>query len=407
MVIKLSHKRVVIIITSSSKRKTSSARPITKEETCKFRISLRYEIRENKWHILSKGQPTHTYHINRTFEQMKCGTSQINDSIKEIIDLASKSDVSSSAIQKLAASNFNATIDTDTILYQKRRLLEDKVVVESSAEEILHLLEGIEGISVVKLYGEEDRTDLLTDYKKKKKRTLIRGTISLNGVEEEVNGDTGLFDTYDSFKALTKMLLFTHDDASNSAEESNEKILLAVGWAMDSDLRVFRQFPEVLKMDTTFRTNREGRPLYNVVVKDSNDKLTTVFCCLLPSEKGVIFNWLLQHALRRLFGDSHCHRVQTIITDGDSTEITTVLGSLHNVYPNAVHINCLWHIVDRGLKTDIKDKRIKELLRNWTVSFIVTNTKNDLERNEAVELLKVRCMHVYVSENAIWSQRNL
>ena len=66
--------------------------------------------------------------------------------------------------------------------------------MESLAEEILCLLDGIEGIRVAKLYGEEERTDLLIDYKKKKGRTLTRGTISLNGVKEEVNSDTGLFD---------------------------------------------------------------------------------------------------------------------------------------------------------------------------------------------------------------------
>ena len=71
------------------------------------------------------------------------------------------------------------------------------------------------------------------------------------------------------------------------------KVLLACGWARNDDLAVLRRFPEVLNMDSTFKTNREDRPLFNIVVKDANNKLRTVFRCILPSEKLSIFNVIL------------------------------------------------------------------------------------------------------------------
>ena len=54
------------------------------------------------------------------------------------------------------------------------------------------------------------------------------------------------------------------------------RVLLAVGWSRNEDLRVLRKFPEVIKMDSTSKTNSEDRPLLNLVVKDSNNKTCTI-----------------------------------------------------------------------------------------------------------------------------------
>ena len=77
-------------------------------------------------------------------------------------------------------------------------------------------------------------------------------------------------------------------------------------------------------MDTTFRTNKECRPLFNIVVKDANNKLCTVFRCILPSEKQSMFDTILSSVLPNLLGKETCKQVQYIVTDGDSTEINAV-----------------------------------------------------------------------------------
>ena len=138
-------------------------------------------------------------------------------------------------------------------------------------------------------------------------------------------------------------------------------------------MKVLARFPSVLKMDTTFKTNREGRHLYNLVVKDSNNKLTTVLRCLLPSVKGAIFDWILQQVMTKFISKDVRDRVNIVITDGDSTEINAVRNSLLNVFPRAQHINCLWHLVNQGLKRSGLEKDLKEFLKHWCY-FIIINT---------------------------------
>ena len=76
-------------------------------------------------------------------------------------------------------------------------------------------------------------------------------------------------------------------------DKNKIRVLLAVGWAKNDDLAMLRNFPKVMKMDCTAKTNSEDRPLLNFVIKDSNNKLCTVMWCLLPSEKQSIFDTIL------------------------------------------------------------------------------------------------------------------
>ena len=98
-------------------------------------------------------------------------------------------------------------------------------------------------------------------------------------------------------------------------------VILAVGWSRDEDLCSLYKYPEVLKMDCTFKTNCEGRPLFSIVARDSNHKLFTVFRCLLPSEKKAIFHTLLVNVIPKILGPTTCSRINVCITDGDSQEI--------------------------------------------------------------------------------------
>ena len=77
----------------------------------------------------------------------------------------------------------------------------------------------------------------------------------------------------------------------------------------DEDLRVLRKFPEVIKLDSTFKTNREDRPLFNMVCKDSNNRLYTVLRCLLPSEKLAIFDTILTSMIPTILGKDTCSNI--------------------------------------------------------------------------------------------------
>ena len=91
------------------------------------------------------------------------------------------------------------------------------------------------------------------------------------------------------------------------------EVLLGVGWTIDEDVRVIRKFPEVVKMDCTFSTNREDRPLFNIVSKDSNGKLCTVMRCLLPSEKRAVFHTILNNVIPKVLGETTCANIKFVL----------------------------------------------------------------------------------------------
>ena len=174
------------------------------------------------------------------------------------------------------------------------------------------------------------------------------------------------------------------------------KILLTVGWARNEDIAILRKFPEVLQMDTTFKTNKEGRPLFNIVCKVSNNKLTTVFRCLLPSKKRSIFHSILSSVMPKVLGQETCMRVKFIITDGDSQEIQACQSAIYNVFKNAHHMTCLWHLIHQSIsKTKvIQHPKLKEILRNW-LYFTATNIESDIELSKCLSHLKVYIIYCY------------
>lgn len=111
--------------------------------------------------------------------------------------------------------------------------------------------------------------------------------------------------------------------------------------------------------------------------------------CLLPSEKGAIFDWILQQVMTKFISKDVRDRVNIIITDGDSTEINAVRQSLQNVFPHAHHLNCLWHLINQGLKRSGMEKDLKEFVKHWCY-FFIRNTETNRERNDTLELFKVR-----------------
>ncbi len=196
-------------------------------------------------------------------------------------------------------------------------------------------------------------------------------------------------------RALLRDLIVRESNGKLDADSGQLKVLLCCGWAFNDDLAELRKFPEVLHMDTTFKTNREGRPLFNIVIKDSNNKLRTVFRCLLPSEKQCMFDTILSSAIPRILGKETCDRVQLIITDGDSTEINAVNAALKHHFKNASHNSCLWHLIIQPIKSKskISNIRLRNIMQSW-LWFIATKTETTDEQNQLIINLKVSYLFI-------------
>ena len=178
-------------------------------------------------------------------------------------------------------------------------------------------------------------------------------------------------------------------------EDNKVRVLLAVGWARDEDLRVFQKFPECIKLDCTACTNKEQRPLLNLVCKDSNNRLYTILRCLLPSEKGAVFDTIINSIFPTLLGSKTCERVKTVITDGDAQEINACQKACKSLFKNATHITCFWHMIHQSIKksSQIRHSRLTKTLTQFTY-FCATQSENKKEFNSLICHLKVRNYYI-------------
>ena len=117
--------------------------------------------------------------------------------------------------------------------------------------------------------------------------------------------------------------------------------------------------------------------------------LCTVLRCLLPSEKGAIFDWILQVILCKLIPLETRKKVNLVITDGDSTEINSVRKAIQSVFPNASQCVCLWHLINQGLnRSGLVNVELKDFMKEWAY-FLIRRTESDRERNDYLALFKV------------------
>ena len=110
----------------------------------------------------------------------------------------------------------------------------------------------------------------------------------------------------------------------DDALSSDQSLFVACAWATNKERRLFRLSPEVLKIDVTEKVNSEKRPLLTVSIRTAFGSYIIVARMLLPDQRQVTFRWAFSVALPRLFGDKWLGLVKSIMTDGDSQEISEI-----------------------------------------------------------------------------------
>ena len=67
--------------------------------------------------------------------------------------------------------------------------------------------------------------------------------------------------------------------------------------------------------------------------KDSNRKMFTVLCCLLPSQKSWAYHWFFHTDIPALIPKDTLNQMQLAFTDGDSQEIGQLEDAMTRYYP--------------------------------------------------------------------------
>ncbi|WJX30659.1 hypothetical protein P8452_19175 [Trifolium repens] len=121
-----------------------------------------------------------------------------------------------------------------------------------------------------------------------------------------------------------------------------EEKITNIFWADAQMINDYEYFGDVITFDTTFKSNKDYRPL-GVFVGLNNHKQMVVFgATLLYDETIPSFQWLFETFLKAMGGE----KPKTILTDQDAA----MAKAISLVMPETFHGLCTWHIRENALK---------------------------------------------------------
>ena len=169
--------------------------------------------------------------------------------------------------------------------------------------------------------------------------------------------------------------------------------MIAVAWLFPEGKRLFDLFPEVIMVDVTMQTNKEDRPLFLLVIRDSQAKYIPILKIFLPNQKRWIFRWVFQNAIPSLLGKESLNKVQIMISDGDTDMYSQFDNAREQYYPNSWRLLCAFHLVDRAISNnghtlicgkgteDSEFGKQKNILKRWLYSFVFPSYESKEECN--------------------------
>lgn len=161
------------------------------------------------------------------------------------------------------------------------------------------------------------------------------------------------------------------DEETNTVE--------AVFFVHPTSYTLWRAFPQVLMIDSTYKTNQYRMPFIQMVGVTSTLKSFCVAHAFVMSEIKDVYRWVLKKLDDKLDGDELKPRV--IVTDRD----LALVGACKTVFPHATKLLCRWHIFENIKKhcrptfgTDVK--AWSEFEHRWT-SLIKSSDAPTYKRN--------------------------
>ncbi|XP_012837783.1 PREDICTED: protein FAR1-RELATED SEQUENCE 5-like [Erythranthe guttata] len=148
-------------------------------------------------------------------------------------------------------------------------------------------------------------------------------------------------------------------------------------WSNPTCLALGRSFPYVLLMDCTYKTNRYGFPLLEMVGVTSTNKTFSIAFAYLQFEKADNYEWALRTLVEKMGGS---HSPNCIITERD----LALIKAIALVYLTSHHLLCRWHVSKNILaKCQKMFKKEKEKWKRFETSW------ENLVEQESEELFYV------------------
>jgi hypothetical protein len=140
---------------------------------------------------------------------------------------------------------------------------------------------------------------------------------------------------------LTKWVQKLGELNYSPAEDVNHKTkkLERLFFAHPDAVKLWKQHPDIILMDCTYKTNRFRMPLLNICAVTGNKKTIQIALCFLSGEKEISYEWALK-CLRELMEELGIDCPICIVTDRE----TALMKALDYIFPESNHLLCTWHV---------------------------------------------------------------
>jgi hypothetical protein len=110
-------------------------------------------------------------------------------------------------------------------------------------------------------------------------------------------------------------------------------------FAHPDSIQIYKDHPEVVLLDCTYKTNRFRMPLLNICAVTGNRKTVQVALCFLSGEKEADYDWAMSH-FQDMIEEHGILEPDTWVTDRE----LALMNTLDDLFPDIDHILCTWHV---------------------------------------------------------------
>ena len=160
-------------------------------------------------------------------------------------------------------------------------------------------------------------------------------------------------------------------------ETGAEGQLTKLAFTHPHSLKLIKMFSNIFLLDCTYKTNRHGMPLLNVVGVTSTNQTFTAFNCFLDDETAQSYTWAMEQFKQCVKGS---HENIVFVTDRELALMTAI----KTVFPTRKHVLCAWHIEKNVLANCVgyftNTNSFKGFIARWT-ALIQSPTVEDYYEN--------------------------
>ncbi|XP_074299634.1 uncharacterized protein LOC141630777 [Silene latifolia] len=192
------------------------------------------------------------------------------------------------------------------------------------------------------------------------------------------------------------------------SEESKE--LTHIFMAHPEAIKLFRAYPYVVLMDSTYKTNIYRNPLIEMVGVTPMGSSFLIACAMIPTESDVNYKWLLRK-LAAILDATGVASPAVFVTDRE----LGLISALEQVFPQAEHLLCRWH-VNKAINAKALTTYQTESMRKFVISnkedgwFRVINSVTEESFQHAWQcfqphsLLKAWLKSKHLTLDSMWSR---